>query len=154
MRPPYIVAILVLVSLLLVAMYGGNDSKEDIANVTIRDRVFTVDIMDDDAERAQGLSGRETLRQDEGMLFLMGVRTQPIFWMKEMRFPLDIIWIDGEMIVDISENVPAPTSPIDEIARVQPSSLADKVLEINAGEASKSGFTVGDIVTFQGITLK
>ena len=50
-------------------------------------------------DRAQGLSGRESLAADAGMLFVFEAERRPGFWMREMQFPLDFIWISAEGVV-------------------------------------------------------
>lgn len=105
----------------------------------------TVEIADTPPKRAQGLSGREPLPELYGMLFPMGEPLRHTFWMKDMKFALDIIWINQGVIVDISENVPAPVG--DEApAVVQPSEASDTVLEVNADFTEKYGVKLGDEV--------
>ena len=73
--------------------------------------------------------------------------------MFEMRFPLDIVWIDGECIVaDITENAPAPEpgQPDRELEMYSPRFPARHVFEINAGEARQHGVDIGDRVVFGG----
>ena len=68
---------------------------------------YSVDMAVTDAERQQGLSGREFMAQDAGMLFVFEGEQPRQFWMKDMRFPLDIIWIDGQCrLVGVSADVP------------------------------------------------
>ncbi|MBI4435093.1 DUF192 domain-containing protein, partial [Candidatus Uhrbacteria bacterium] len=58
-----------------------------------------VDIADDMFEREKGLSGRESLEADEGLLFLHDELEYQRYWMKDMLIPIDILWIDGERVV-------------------------------------------------------
>lgn len=104
-----------------------------------------LEIADDDAERLQGLSGRESLDDDAGMLFVFEGEGIYPFWMKDMRFPLDMVWIDGDRVVDIATLPPPdPGAPVP--ARHIPFTKADRVLEINAGEAERLGLMVGSQV--------
>jgi uncharacterized membrane protein (UPF0127 family) len=67
--------------------------------------------------------------------------------MKDMLFPIDIIWIKDFKIVDIASNVlPEGAKNILELKVYYPKDKADKVLEINAGLAEKYGFKIGDEV--------
>jgi uncharacterized membrane protein (UPF0127 family) len=68
--------------------------------------------------------------------------------MKDMKFPLDMIWIYQDTIIDISQNVPVPTAGqnILTLPQFQPKSPVDKVLEIDAGLSAKYGFKIGDKV--------
>lgn len=100
-------------------------------------------------ERAQGLSDRDEMALDEGMLFFMESERVPGFHMRGMRFPLDFIWISSDLqVADLTENVPYPASPDDEPARIQPQSPVLYVLEVNAGVVESSGLRIGDEVVF------
>jgi uncharacterized membrane protein (UPF0127 family) len=73
--------------------------------------------------------------------------------MKEMHFPLDIIWIDAQCrMVGVAADVPTPppNADNDQIPRVQSPSPSRFVLEVNAGEAARNGLAAGDVVEFQG----
>lgn len=101
-----------------------------------------------EAEKEKGLGSRDSLAPDTGMLFVYQTKGKYGFWMKGMRFPLDFIWIDGNIIVDLSPNIPFPekntTQPISLTSRVP----ADKVLEVNAGVIDRLGIKIGDLVQF------
>ena len=106
-------------------------------------------------QRAQGLSGRANLATGTGMLFVYENEVSPPFWMKEMRFPLDMVWIDAQCTVaDITHDVPppAPGQALDDLLTYAPSVPVQYVLEINAGEAISAGLRRGDPVEFQGIS--
>ena len=114
---------------------------------------YSVDMAVLPEERQQGLSGREQMAEDTGMLFVFEEERPLHFWMKEMHFPLDIIWIDaGCRLLDVSADVPTPPPGVDndEIPRAQSPSPARYVLEVNAGEAARKGLQPGDLVEFQG----
>jgi hypothetical protein len=110
--------------------------------VTIDDAKFSVTIAKTQAEREKGLSGKDQLPQDEGMLFLFDKPDYYEFWMKDMKFPLDMIFINDNKVVDIFPEVSDKNQTIKEKSR-QP---ADKVLEINSGITKKYGFKIGDSV--------
>lgn len=104
------------------------------------------------AERAQGLSGRESLDADAGMLFVYEDELQPGFWMREMRFPLDFIWISAEgIVVDLTEDVPppAPSTADSDLPLYRPDTPARYVLEVNAGLVREAAVSVGDTVQFE-----
>lgn len=94
--------------------------------------IINVEISDTEAKRRQGLSFREFLGEKEGMLFIFETPDYYPFWMKDMKFPLDFIWISGEEIVEVTENVPPDFPGI-----LKPSFPVDKVLEVNAGFVKK-----------------
>ncbi len=107
----------------------------------IRGHRMVLDVVDTPDARAQGLSGRPTLAPDQGMLFVFPTSTQSTFWMREMRFPLDIVWIDHGTVVDVvTMSAPAAAGPIPTHTAIAP---ADRVLEVVAGRASDLGLTTG-----------
>lgn len=115
----------------------------------IGDQVLEVEVQRTDAEHELGLSGRESLTDDQGMLFVFQVPYKPLFWMKDMRFPLDIIWIKNGIVHQVDERVPQPTKESPRIATVTPNAEIDMVLEVNAGWVSSRGIKVGDQVVLE-----
>lgn len=89
-----------------------------------------------------GLSGRSELCQNCGMLFDFPDYRTRNFWMKDMNFPLDIIWIKDDYIVNISANVPLFTNG--QITSVQSGEAVNKVLEVNANWAENNNVKIGD----------
>jgi len=112
--------------------------------VVIAGRVtVTVELARTPEQQVRGLSGRPGLKAGHGMLFVYD-RPQAVgIWMKDMRFPLDIIWIRAGRIVAIEKNAPplAPDGP----NRVY-TAIADLVLEVAAGLADRQKIRVGDSV--------
>jgi uncharacterized membrane protein (UPF0127 family) len=104
-----------------------------------------VEIANNNKERRQGLSGRSSLPQNEGMLFVFEPNGKPTFWMKDMKFPIDIIWINEEgKIVGIQKNVqPESDTPDNDLARYNPPEPVKYVLEVNAGFADTNGIEEG-----------
>ena len=121
--------------------------------VSIGNAQFTVDVADTGQERTRGLSGRPSLAPGTGMLFVFDEPGIHSFWMIEMRFPLDFVWIGADCtVVDLTEDVPPPQpgqSPGD-MPRYRPAAPVRYVLEINAGEIESAGIAAGDAVTFEG----
>ena len=132
---------------------GVPAAPPESAIVGIGDATYVVDLAITSDERQQGLSGREHLPQDAGMLFVFKDEQVRHFWMKEMNFPLDIIWIDAQCrLLEVSSDVPTPppNAGNDDIPRVQSPSPSRYVLEVNAGEAERNGLQPGDTVEFLG----
>lgn len=102
-----------------------------------------VEIADDDLERRHGLSDRPALAPGTGMLFRFPQPERPAFWMKDMRFPLDILYLQDGVIREIFADVPFP-DPGEAPVTVMPTHLADAVLEVPAGESARQGWRVGD----------
>lgn len=98
--------------------------------MTIGDKVFTLDVAKYEATRTRGLSGREGLLLDTGMLFVFDTANYHSFWMRGMLFPIDIAWLDdGWCIVHMVSNVSPETYP----ETFAPSRPARYVIELNAG---------------------
>ncbi len=108
---------------------------------------FGVEVAGNTVKRAQGLSGRLYLSGNEGMIFLFGAPGNHGFWMKDMKFPIDILWIRGERIVGWEEEA-QPARGLEELVIYYPPEPVDKVLEINAGLIRKYGLKIGDTITF------
>ncbi len=117
------------------------------SSVTIRNQKIFVEMAVTESEKRNGLSSRKNLPHNQGMLFLMGEPAYHGFWMKDMKFPLDFIWIRDKAVVDITENVPHPVDG-NPPANIKPRDPADKVLEVNAGIIKQLEIQVGDIVNF------
>ncbi|KKS84569.1 MAG: hypothetical protein UV59_C0017G0022 [Candidatus Gottesmanbacteria bacterium GW2011_GWA1_43_11] len=133
-----IIAILFLIGALAFLTVRNQSGRPTVA---INGQTYFIEIADTAASQQHGLSDRLSLPQDHGMLFIFPEKQVRSFWMQDMQFPLDIIWIDGDTIVDISENIPPPA--VDEQpAIVYPKAPVDKVLEVNAGEVKRLSVSV------------
>jgi uncharacterized membrane protein (UPF0127 family) len=116
------------------------------ANVTINNQKFKVAVATTPQEQEQGLSGVPKLNDDQGMIFLFDKSAEQAFWMKGMKFPLDLIYIQNDKIVTIVKNAPTPEPGVVSPVTYIPSAPVNKVLEINAGLADKYQFKEGDTV--------
>lgn len=110
-------------------------------------QVFTVEVARTEKEITQGLSGRKTLADNAGMLFIFPQKSIYAFWMKEMNFPLDFVWLDNEMVVDLTKNVlPPDKNNQNNLPIYRPKQPINRVLEINAGLIDKTGLKIGDFI--------
>lgn len=100
-----------------------------------------------EATHEKGLSGKAGLAADQGMYFIFDHPDQYVFWMKDMRFPIDIIWISKGTIADITTDLPAPTAGQVELPTYGPRVPVDRVLEVQAGFAKAHGLRIGLPVT-------
>ena len=95
----------------------------------------------------KGLGGRETLEPYDGMLFVYPLRGLHGIVMRDMQFPIDIVWIDGNTIIDIAPNVPIePGATEEELHPYRPRVEATAVLELSAGWVEEHGVKIGDVV--------
>jgi len=112
--------------------------------IEINGHRFTVELAVTPKEQERGLGYRDSLPVDAGMLFVYQSAQIYGFWMKGMRFPIDIIWIADETIVDITKNAPVATTS--SLPTYSPKEPANKVFEVHAGTADRLGFQIGDDV--------
>ncbi len=117
------------------------------SNPTVRfpdGTVIAVEIADDVEERRVGLSEHIFLDSDRGMLFLFDGPSRPPFWMKDMDFPIDIVWLHDGTVVGIESDVQPVT--VEDPPSVRPIVDIDQVLEVNAGFAAKHGLKTGQML--------
>ncbi len=119
--------------------------------ITVNDVVFKINIADTKLERTRGLSGMKMLPKNEGLLFIFDTTGVYPFWMKDMNFPIDIIWVDENLeIVYIKENATPESFP--ELFNSKIKALY--VLEVNAGEIKKNKIKIGDNLILGLIEIK
>lgn len=110
--------------------------------VTVGSQEITAEHAHTPDQLTKGLSGRLHLDSNTGMLFTLPQTHVPRFWMKDMNFPLDIIWVREGRIVDISKNVPPPSGG--NLPLYSPGEPTDAVLEVNAGWTETHNINIGD----------
>lgn len=124
------------------------DSKETSA-ITINGHSFKVTEVSSQKDLEIGLSETKSISSDQGMLFIFEEASYYSFWMKNMKFPIDIIYINQDAIVTIRNNAQPPKNNTDNLVVYFPEKPSNKVLEIQAGLAEKYGFKIGDKVTYE-----
>jgi uncharacterized membrane protein (UPF0127 family) len=111
--------------------------------VTLGGQQFIMEVADTPAQQELGLGKRDSLAADYGMLFAFTSAGLRCFWMKDMRFPLDIIWIGSDKkIGHIEKSLSPDTYP----QSYCPQLAARYVIELNAGTADKLGLHDGDVL--------
>lgn len=104
---------------------------------------YSVEIADDDSERARGLMFREHMARDAGMLFIHEREAPRAYWMMNTRIPLDILYFDDQLEL-VSQRRDTPPCPPKVRCPSYPSGVpARYVLELNAGEAARLGLANG-----------
>lgn len=121
--------------------------RQNLKQIKINNRAIFVEIADTDQKRALGLSGRNSLNQGQGMLFIFKKEGHYTFWMNKMKFDLDFVFVQGEKVVDLVEDVPFPKQG-EEPRIVVSKDIFDKVLEINSGVIQSLNIKIGDKVIF------
>jgi uncharacterized protein len=121
----------------------GKLSEYDKLVVTINGYNISAFIADTDEKRTNGLSRVENLDKDQGMLFVFDYPSKQEFWMKEMNFPIDIIWIDENHTVIHIERSLEPCVTTFMCPSYSPSNNAKYVLETSAGFAESHSINLG-----------
>ena len=136
---------LVLVLMVLDVALTPSQPAIQLNELTINGQVIKVEIATTPAEQSQGLSNRPSLAAGTGMLFNYLNEQAVVFWMKDMHFPLDIIWIKDNQVVGLEQNVSA--AQVDVLPTYASPGPIDSVLEINAGEAARYNIKPGDQIS-------
>ena len=111
-----------------------NNKESNLVDITIGDKKYKVEIADTSEKQEKGLMGRESLPEDQGMLFIYDEPQDLSYWMKNTLISLDIIFIDDDMeVVSVKQGQPMSEEPITE-------NDVQYVLEVN----SNSGIEEGD----------
>lgn len=118
-------------------------------NVTLNGVVLVADIAASNEQRTKGLSVKDGLAENEGMLFVFDTQGEQTFWMKDMKFPIDIIWIDSnKTVIHIEHNLP-PCSFEVLCPTYKPDEDSLYVLETVGGYAEKHHIAQGTRVEFE-----
>ncbi len=121
---------------------------DQTASLSLPDKQITLIVVNNSESRVRGLSGAESLAEDSAMLFVFDEADRYGIWMKDMKFPLDIFWLDeNKKIVYEEENVSPQSYP----KVFTPTEKSLYVLEANAGFAEKNNLKVGKVLN---LTLK
>jgi uncharacterized membrane protein (UPF0127 family) len=161
MKPLQYVLILVVPMFLFAGCTGPSftqPTRPSVENASVESENYThamqvgqaailVEVVNTDATRTLGLSGREQLQDGQGMLFdFSNTQTsRPSFWMKDMNFDIDIIWIASGKVVGITPNVPAPQNS-QTLPTYSPPTDISHVLEVPSGYSERVGIKIGDAV--------
>lgn len=118
--------------------------------MTIEGFTFVVEVAATPERRSLGLGGRDGLARDSGMWFDMAGTGSATFWMRGMRFSIDIVWISDDLVVTgVAERLPfpEPETPDSTLPHYSSGVPVRYVLEINAGLAEELGIGEGSIVS-------
>jgi hypothetical protein len=109
--------------------------------------VLQTEVMVEDEDRMMGLMFRPSLPEDHAMLFVFERPDFHGIWMKNCKFPIDIVWLDeSRRVVHVAEKVPPCKTK--ECPSYLPLQKASYVIEMNAGQARREKAVVGASVTF------
>ena len=141
-------ALLGVVLLLAAACRETGPTAPDAEGVVeIRGKPVAVEIAEGQVEQAKGLGGRDALAWGTGMYFPYERPGFYTYWMKGMRFAIDIVFLRDGRIVDLFAQV--PFEPGGNGPQIRTRVLADAVLEVPAGYSAANGWQIGDRVRFE-----
>ncbi|MCR4326123.1 MAG: DUF192 domain-containing protein [Candidatus Roizmanbacteria bacterium] len=132
--------------IILAVMRLKEKPTPSIQTLTIGNAHLDVTLADTDEKREQGLSGKPKMGENEGMLFTFPVSGTWTFWMKDMLFDLDFIYIKDQQVIALKEHIPAPKNNNGKVAIIEPSKEFDWLVEVHAGWVEKNSITIGQRV--------
>ena len=121
------------------------------AQVMVGEAVFRTALARTPAQQQRGLGGCRHMQDGQAMYFPVRPAARPAFWMKDMHFPIDIVWISDNQVISIEHNIAPPAANTLTLPVYHPPQPVDAVLEMNAGLAQElriqSGSTVQVVLT-------
>ncbi|HEY5549600.1 MAG TPA: DUF192 domain-containing protein [Candidatus Saccharimonadales bacterium] len=152
LRPIAAATIVVVAVTVALLAYNPRDISEQGCGPYRNDRLvrfgsvqISAEVANNVADRAKGLSGRPCIEPNQSMLFIFDKPGQYPFWMKDMKFPIDIVWIDANhKVIGLDTDV-APSTYPDAFVSEKP---AQYVLELQANRSKDLGITLGTAVKF------
>lgn len=115
--------------------------------ISIGYKRLKADVADTTSSRARGLSGREKMDKNECMLFIFPYKAKHALWMRGMKFPIDVLWLDAERkIISMKEDLPPAT--IFEFKTYSPNKQAKYVIELPAGFIKKNKVKMKSKIVF------
>ncbi len=107
-----ILLVLVLMGFIAMVVFFTQPSGAKALHARLGGTTLLLEVLDTDASRGKGLSGRRSLPDGQGILFVFPQDGYYGFWMKDMHFPIDILWLDSAYrIVDVWERADSSSYP-------------------------------------------
>jgi uncharacterized membrane protein (UPF0127 family) len=137
-----LVAILCIVTVAVAVVWGvhGRRVGQQHSGLAFGRRQLAIEEVSSPEAQEKGLGGRASISDHEGMLFVFDQADMHCFWMKDMQFPIDMLWLDAsKTVVHLEQNVPPDSYP----KTYCPEQSSNYVLEVQAGLSAKAGVGVG-----------
>ncbi len=135
--------------------HGRSSEPLQSGQLRIDSDVINIEIASSSLARERGLSGRDNLPKDHGLLFIFPITARYGFWMRDMNFAIDMVWIRGDKVVGVTSDVqPQTNTPIWKLSVFYPPEAVDKVLEVPAGTVASHGWQAGSLVVFPSSTVQ
>jgi len=144
-----LILILIILIVLLSLIFLPKKANRDLPTVKIKlgNIDYQTEIARTSSQKSIGLSNRDTLCPNCGMIFIFDKDTYLPFWMKDTRIPLDMIWINSQnKIVDIQN-----AAETNSLKAIQNSTPAKYVLELNLNDSQKLNLKIGDIIDLSNL---
>ncbi len=148
-------SVFIISSVLFISCGGAKQQKVDpltlqddsVITVKLGKKELDLVVASTPRAKAQGLSDRNAIPKD-GMIFFFYEPEIQTFWMKNMHFPIDIVWIYKNEVIGIEASAPIPQEGVNDwdLPKYKSPSAADAVVELNAGDAKKFNITKGMIL--------
>ncbi len=143
---PLVLALIFIVGALLIHIALDSQTNTKITNVVIGGRKFSLEIANTPTKREKGLSDRNLIGSRQGMLFVFDKPSYQCFWMKNMRFNLDILWLDNaNKLSYVQHNL----SPASYPTNFCPGSPGLYVIEVNGGTTERLNLHIGDTIKLE-----
>lgn len=143
--------ILLVITILLIAFaaisifFAVKERSDNATKIHLGNKVFSYEVADNDFLRAKGLGGRSYIPEDQAMLFVFDNTDTHCFWMKDMKFSIDILWLnESKDVIHVEKNVSPSSYPKSYCPMVN----AWYVVEVRSGIADKLGLSTGSKVNF------
>lgn len=134
--------LLIAVLILLVISFFQNLNRQSF--VIVKEVLFRAEFAETPLTKEVGLSKYNNIDNDFALVFLFEKSGKPVFWMKNMLFPIDIIFVKDYKITQIYSEVPKPANESGDLPLYIPKKDSDIVIEINSGLSKKYKFKEGD----------
>jgi uncharacterized membrane protein (UPF0127 family) len=150
-RRPLAIFLILLFSLPCYTLAGNDPAPSGLITITLPGgSIIQAELANTPQKRAEGLMYREHLADDRGMLFTFSQAETWVFWMKNTKIPLDLIWInEKKQIVHMEQRVPICTRTDDSCPQYRPNEGALYVLELAAGRAEELKLQRGSKLQFR-----
>lgn len=143
----WIAAVIVVGLALYLSFFASRISGNKTLTVPTSGKKYSLRVADTPELRSQGLSGTDSLPINEGMLFVFKQENHACFWMKGMKYSLDMVWLDqNKKVVNLQANISPSTYPDQNFCSRYKKALY--VIELNAGEIENSRIGLGQTLKF------
>lgn len=136
---------------LIVSLIVNNTNNSGPTTVAVKGQSIQIELAETEQEKQIGLSETEALAENEGMLFVFDTPDFYPFWMKNMKFPIDIIYINGNVVTTVIKNAMPSSADEGDLTIYRPTEKSDKVLEVNAGYADKYDIQKGTTIDINNL---